>query len=135
MAIETTYKDENFGIGDRVRVVQKIKDGEKFRLSSFEGIVLGIKGRGENKTFMVRRIGEGQIGIERIFPLSSPTLQKIEVVRKGKRGVRRAKIYYIRNKAKREIEEIYAKANNRETSKNNKIVPKTVKSTSHGISK
>jgi len=107
MVLISSHNDLQFGIGDSVRVTQKIKEGEKTRLSSFEGIVISIKGRRENQSFTVRRIGAGQIGIERIYPVYSPTIEKIEVLRSGLKGVRHAKLYYIRNKSKKEIEKIY----------------------------
>lgn len=110
MAITANHKGVEFGVGDKVSVTQKIKEGEKERLQNFEGIVIGIKGRDVNKSFTVRRIGVQQIGIERIFPLFSPSLEKIEVTRKGSSGIRHAKLYYIRKKSKREIEKIYSRS-------------------------
>lgn len=84
----------NFSPGDTIRVYQKIKEGEKTRTQVFEGIVLGIRGRGENKSFTVRKIAVGGIGVERIWPASSPLIEKVAVVKKG--AVRRAKLYYLR---------------------------------------
>lgn len=109
MALTLEYKDIVFGIGDRVKVLQKIKEGEKERSTSFEGIVISTRGEGENKMFTVRRIGVQNVGIERIFPLASPFLQKVEVVKKGTAGVNRAKLYYIRKKSQKEIDEIYSR--------------------------
>ena len=106
-----------FGVGDTVRVFTKIKEGEKTRQQAFEGIVLKIKGRDASKTFTVRRIGAQQIGIERIIPLESPTVDKIEVIKKGLRGVRRAKLYYIRDKNRKDIEAIYTRATKKEETK------------------
>lgn len=110
MAIKITHKEQEFGVGDTVRVWQKIKEGEKTRLQAFEGMVIGIKGRGAGKSFTVRRIGAAQVGIEKIFPIESPVIDKVEVVRKGTPGVSRAKLYYVRKKAKKEIEEIYSRS-------------------------
>ena len=109
MALTAKYKDIEFGVGDRVKVIQKIKEGEKNRLQAFEGMVIGIKGRQENKTFKVRRMGAQQIGIERIFPLTSPTLEDIQIVKKGGKGVRHAKLYYTREKSRKEISKIYSR--------------------------
>lgn len=109
MALSALHKDINFGVGDRVKVFQKIKDGEKTRSQVFEGMVMGIKGREENKSFTVRRIGEAQIGIERIFPLSSPNIEKIQLVKSGVKGVRHAKLYYTRDISKRQVEKIYSR--------------------------
>lgn len=110
MALTLVFKDTIFGVGDKIKVVQKIKEGEKERTATFEGIVMGVRGEGENKMFTVRKIGAQNIGIERIFPLSSPFLEKIEVVKRGTAGVNRAKLYYIRTKSQREIDEIYSRA-------------------------
>ncbi|QTA37748.1 50S ribosomal protein L19 [Thermosipho ferrireducens] len=85
----------DFRPGDTVRVYVKFKEGNKERIQAFEGIVISKRGSGISKTFTVRRIGAAGVGVERIFPLYAPVIQKIEVVRRGK--VRRAKLYYIRN--------------------------------------
>ncbi len=110
MALKTSIKEVEFGVGDRIRVHQKIKDGEKSRESIFEGIVIKIKGRGNGSTFTLRRIGEAGIGIEKIFPESLPSIDKVVVVKKGVEGVKRAKLYYIRRKSPSEIEMIFKKA-------------------------
>lgn len=87
--------------GDTVKVQQKIKEGDKERLSAFEGLVIACKhGRGISGTFTVRKVVDG-IGVERIFPLHSPVIAKVEILRRSK--VRRAKLYYIRDKAAREV--------------------------------
>lgn len=114
MSLKAVHKEVEFGVGDTVGVTQSIKEGDKKRDQTFEGVVIGIKGRAMGRTFTVRRIGTGQIGIERIFPLASPTVKSIKVIKRGTRGVRRAKLYYIRNKSKREIEEIYKKTAEKE---------------------
>ncbi len=88
----------DFRAGDTVRVWQKIKEGDKTRSQAFEGLVLARKhGREPGATFTVRKVSEG-VGVERIFPLYSPVIEKIEILRRGGR-VRRAKLYYIREKA------------------------------------
>ncbi|OGM20240.1 50S ribosomal protein L19 [Candidatus Woesebacteria bacterium RIFCSPLOWO2_01_FULL_37_19] len=120
MALFAKHKEIEFGVGDVIRVAQKIKEGDKKRLQVFEGIVIGIKGREENKSFTVRRIGAQQVGIERIFPIISPTIESIDVVRKGTKGVKQAKLYYIRNKPKREIDKIYTR-NAKRGSVNNSV--------------
>jgi large subunit ribosomal protein L19 len=123
MALKTKHGEVSFGVGDVVRVHHKVGD----RVQIFKGTVIAIRGRGINKTFTVRRIGAQKIGIEQIFPLSSPLLTKIEVVREGMRGVRRAKLYYIRNKSKREVEKIYSRAKRRSQVKAKKVTKKTSK--------
>lgn len=90
-----------FRAGDTIRVHQKVKEGDKERLNIFEGIVMAKKhGKGITATFTVRKVVDG-IGVERVYPIHSPTIAKIEVVRTG--HVRRAKLYYIREKAAREV--------------------------------
>jgi large subunit ribosomal protein L19 len=79
--------------GDTVRVHVKVREGDKERIQIFEGIVIGQHRGGSNASFTVRKVSFGQ-GVERIFPLHSPTIQKVDVVRSAK--VRRAKLYYLR---------------------------------------
>ncbi|MEM5947865.1 50S ribosomal protein L19 [Spirochaetia bacterium 38H-sp] len=86
---------ENFNVGDTVRVHFRIIEGETERIQIFEGIVIAKRNGGVRKTFTVRKISYG-VGVERIFPINSPRIQKIEVVRRGL--VRRAKLYYLRNR-------------------------------------
>ncbi len=86
---------QNFKVGDTVRVHFKIIEGKVERIQVFEGLVIAIKRDGVKRTFTVRKISYG-VGVERIFPLNSPRIQKIEVVRYGR--VRRAKLYYIRDR-------------------------------------
>lgn len=84
-----------FGIGDTVKVYVRIKEGDKSRIQVFEGTVIAKKHGGINETFTVRRVAHG-CGIERVFPLHSPVVDRVEVIRKGK--VRRAKLYYLRDR-------------------------------------
>lgn len=117
MAIAATVKETSFGVGDVVRVHQIIADKKSdekgSRTQAFEGTVIGIGGHGNGKSFTVRRIGEQNVGIEMIYPVASPIIDRVEIVREGKRGVRQAKLYYIRNKSTREIEKIYTRAKRR----------------------
>ena len=82
-----------FGPGDNIKVHVKIKEGEKERIQVFQGVVISKRKGSTNATFTVRKVSYG-VGVERIFPLHSPALDKIEVVTRGR--VRRAKIYYLR---------------------------------------
>lgn len=84
----------NFDAGDTVRVHSKIREGDKERIQVFEGVVLRVRKAGLRSTFTVRKISYG-IGVERIFPMHSPRIDKIEVVSGG--AVRRSRIYYLRN--------------------------------------
>jgi large subunit ribosomal protein L19 len=90
---------EEFKVGDQIRVFVKVTEGKRERLQAFEGVVIKIKGSGTRKTFTVRRV-TGGYGVERVFPFSSPAINKIEVVKRG--AVRRAKLYYIRGKSKKQ---------------------------------
>ena len=81
--------------GDTVKVHVKVKDGEKERIQIFQGIVIGLRGGGIRTSFTVRKISAG-VGVERIWPLNSPSIDKMEVIRSGK--VRRAKLYFLREK-------------------------------------
>lgn len=96
MANQIKIDDVTIGIGDTIIVYQKIQEEKKMRTQPFEGIVIRIKGRDENKTFTVRKIGTGRIGVERIWPVNSPWIEKIKVKKRGK--VRRAKLYYLRER-------------------------------------
>ncbi|MEK7450828.1 MAG: 50S ribosomal protein L19 [Patescibacteria group bacterium] len=87
----------NFVPGDIIKVYEKIKEGEKSRIQIFEGTVLGIKGRAENKTFMIRKV-VGDVAVEKIWPIMSPNIEKVVVKEHSKKRVRRAKLYYLRNK-------------------------------------
>lgn len=118
MALKITFKEVEFGVGDKIRIVQKIKDEDKFREASFEGMVIKIKGRNPGKTLTVRKIAEGGIGVERIFPLNLPSIDRIMVVKRGVEGVRRAKLYYTRTKPPTEVEMIFKKAAKRVSMKN-----------------
>ena len=82
-------------IGDTVRVHIKIKEGAKERIQIFEGTVIARKGSGISETFTVRRVSYG-VGVERVFPMHSPNVKAVQVVRQGR--VRRAKLYYLRNR-------------------------------------
>lgn len=89
-------KIPDFRAGDTVRVAVRIKEGNKERIQNFEGVCIAIRGEGTGCTFNVRKIGANNVGVERIFPLYSDSIEGIEVVRKGK--VRRAKLFYLRDR-------------------------------------
>lgn len=102
-ALKKNHKKEdlpNFSVGDTIKVYVKVKEAskegkERERLQAFEGIVISRKGGGLNEMFIVRKISNG-VGVERIFPLNTPVIDKIKVIRKGK--VRKAKLYYLRDR-------------------------------------
>ena len=96
MAIQTKWQETEFSVGDTISVHLKVIEGEKERIQIFKGVVISIKGHQENKSFVVRKIAVGQVGVERIWPLVCPSIKNIEVNRKG--SVRRAKLYYLRKR-------------------------------------
>lgn len=94
---QDSLKEEipQFNVGDTVRIDVNIREGERERIQQFEGTVIARKGSGVSETFTVRRISYG-VGVERVFPLHSPNVKAIRVVRQGR--VRRAKLYYLRDR-------------------------------------
>lgn len=86
----------SFKAGDTVNVHYRVREGEKERIQQFEGVVISRKGSGSNQTFICRKISAGNIGVERIFPLFSPFIAKIDVKKEG--DVRRSKLYYLRER-------------------------------------
>jgi len=89
----------NFKVGDGVRVHTRVREGDKERIQIFAGIVIGRKGRGINETFTVRRISYGE-GVERVFPIHSPRIAKVEIEKAGR--ARRAKLNYLRDRKGKE---------------------------------
>ena len=94
---QTQVKDDlpEFAPGDTINVHYRVREGEKERIQQYQGVVLNERGSGANKTFTVRKMS-GSVGVERIFPLYSPFIAKIEVKRRGK--VRRSKLFYLRER-------------------------------------
>lgn len=86
---------EAIKVGNTIKIWVKIREGERERLQAFEGTVIARKGSGVSETFTVRRVSYG-VGVERVFPIHSPNVDKIELIRTGK--VRRSKLYYLRNR-------------------------------------
>ncbi len=110
-AFATPKKEfDAFGPGDTITVAYRIKEGNKERIQQYRGVVIKITGQGDKKRFTVRKISDG-IGVERIFPMESPFIESITVMKRGK--VRRAKLYYLRNLTgkKARIKERFAKKN------------------------
>lgn len=138
MAIMSTHKETQFGVGDVVRVHQRLFEavtdkknqasGElKSRVQIFEGTVIAIRGNGMGKSVVVRRIGAQGVGMEMIFPLHAPIIEKVEVSRHGTKGVRRAKLYYTRTHSKKEIDKIYQRTHTKEQAVKVKNLKKTTK--------
>ena len=97
LVAESSLKKDvpEFGVGDTVKVSVNIREGDKERIQMFEGTVIARKGSGISETFTVRRVAYG-VGVERVFPIHSPNVKEVAVVRKGR--VRRAKLYYLRDR-------------------------------------
>lgn len=96
----------NFKPGDQVNVAVRVVEGEKERIQNFKGIVLGRRGSGINETFLIRKISNG-VGVERTFPVHSPMIQSISVIREGRS--RRAKLYYLRGMSDKKIRQKISK--------------------------
>lgn len=96
MANRVNWKEITFAIGDTIRVHQTFQEADKTRTQIFEGLVIAIRGHQGLKSFVVRRIASNNIGVEKIFPIESPTITKVEVKKKG--DVRRAKLYFLRER-------------------------------------
>ncbi len=114
-----------FKSGDNIVVNYKITEGDKVRIQAYRGDVIQIKGHGENKSFTVRKISNG-VGVERIFPVSSPSIDSVEVLKRGK--VRRARLYYLRDVVgkKARIKELKSSIGKDMKSANKKIAEKVV---------
>ena len=98
LAEQTLIDDEypEFQTGDTVNVHYRVREGDKERIQKFEGLVISRRGKGANQTFMVRKVSAGNIGVERIFPLYSPFIAKIELKKQG--DIKRSKLYYLRDR-------------------------------------
>jgi large subunit ribosomal protein L19 len=98
LAEQTLIDDEypEFKTGDTVNVHYRVREGDKERIQKFEGLVISRRGKGANQTFMVRKVSAGNIGVERIFPLYSPFIAKIELKKQG--DIKRSKLYYLRDR-------------------------------------
>jgi large subunit ribosomal protein L19 len=118
MALIATHKEIEFGVGDTVRVHQRIFDSasadSKSRVQIFEGMVLSIGGRDMGKSVRLRKMS-GTVGVELIFPIHAPVIEKVEVVKRAVEGSTHAKLYYVRTKSKREIDRIYSRVNKKTT--------------------
>lgn len=102
-----TYQDQDYHTGDTVRLHLSVAEGDKTRIQVFEGIVIAISGTGAGKSVLVRKIGANAIGVERLVPLMSPNLTKIELKSAG--SVRRAKLYYLRDRIGRQASKVKTK--------------------------
>ncbi|GAB4219438.1 MAG: hypothetical protein Fur009_5630 [Candidatus Microgenomates bacterium] len=102
MANKLTYKNNQFQVGDTLSVHYKLKEGDKERIQIFKGILIKVKGDNENnKTFTVRKVSKSGVGVERIFPVNSPYIADIVLIKKS--SYKKAKAYFIRNLSEREL--------------------------------
>lgn len=104
---ERAHNFPKFGVGDRIEVSMIVQEKNKERIQKFEGDVIGMRGQGASQTFKVRRISEASIGIELTFPLHSPSIESIKLLRRGL--VRRAKLNYLRSKKSKKETKIKAR--------------------------
>lgn len=126
MANIFSYQDNTFHTGDTVALHLNVVEGEKTRIQLFEGIIIGITGRNAGKSVLVRKIGANAVGVERLVPLSSPNLIKIELKSRGR--VRRAKLYYLRDRVGRQASKVKTKIETR--TKPSPLKSKTTKTVS-----
>lgn len=103
MSTKFTYQDREFSVGDTVKVNYKIKEKDKERIQAFDGIIIAIKGTGDNKTFLVKKSASDAVQVERIFPILSPWIESISKLRSPKTTIRRSKLYYLRDTKARSI--------------------------------
>lgn len=115
MAQYLDYKDKKIAVGDAVKIHQEIAENDKTRIQIFEGIVIAIKNRDNGKSITVRKIGANSIGVEKIYPINMPQIKDIEVKRKG--NVRRAKLYFLRERLGKSATRIKEKDTNSKTEK------------------
>ena len=97
MALKITHQDQDFFVGDTVRVNYKIKEKDKERIQAFDGILLAIQGHGVDRSIIIQKSAADGVKVERIFPLNSPWIDSIKKLRSPKTKIRRAKLYYLRN--------------------------------------
>lgn len=109
MANVFTYKDQNFHTGDTVAVQMNVWEGDKSRIQTFEGLIIKINGQGASKSFTVRKIGANAVGVERILPLGSPNIA--DIIKKAEGKVRRAKLYYLRDRVGKRALKVKVKDN------------------------
>ena len=103
MSLKITYKEQDFFVGDSVKVNYKIKEKDKERIQAFDGIILAVKGTGENKNFIVQKLASDAVKVERTFPVNSPWIDSIKKLRSPKTKIRRAKLYYLRSNTARTV--------------------------------
>ncbi|MEK7595542.1 MAG: 50S ribosomal protein L19 [Patescibacteria group bacterium] len=103
-ALKEKLKTLDFNVGDTIKIHYKIVEGDKTRIQPYHGIVISKKGEGVSKTFTVRHIGAQNVGVERIFPLLSPNIEKVEVLKRGL--VKKAKLYYLRSRIGKEATKV-----------------------------
>ncbi len=104
MSNQLKYKDQSFSTGDTIAVHQLVTEGDKDRVQIFEGVLIAVKGREQNQSFMVRKIAAGAIGVERIWPVHSPRVTAIKLIKSGQS--RRAKLYYLRGRKGKEASKV-----------------------------
>lgn len=103
MSIKFTHNNNEFSVGDSIKIDYKIKEKDKERIQAFDGVLMSITGTGENKNILVRKAASDGIYVERIFPINSPWIDSIKRLRKPKTNIRRAKLYYLRNSKARTV--------------------------------
>lgn len=113
--------DIHFKVGDTIKIIEKITEGDKTHGHAFEGVVIAIRGSGINQSFTVRRIATGNIGVERIWPINCPSIEKIIIKKKGQ--VKRAKLYFLRKRVGKQALAVKKEKEIKEKIKPNNVQP------------
>lgn len=104
MSLKFTFQDQEYSVGDTLKINYKIKEKDKERIQAFDGILLAVKGSGDTKSFVIQKNGADGVKVERIFPVNSPWIDNIKKLRSPKNKIRRSKLYFLRNpKARKTI--------------------------------
>jgi large subunit ribosomal protein L19 len=104
MSLKFTFQEIDYTVGDTLKVNYKIKEKDKERIQAFDGILLSITGRGDNKSITIQKVASDGVKVERIFPINSPWIESIKKMRSPKTKIRRSKLYYLRkDKARKKI--------------------------------
>jgi len=103
MSLSFTFQDNQYKVGDTLKVNYKIKEKDKERVQAFDGVLIAIKGRGVTKSFTVQKSAADGVRVERIFPVNSPWIESIKNLRTPKSKIRRSKLYFLRNPKARKV--------------------------------
>lgn len=125
MANSFQFQDQTISVGDTVIASLKVQEGDKERIQDFQGIIISIKGAGTGKSFVIRKISTASVGVERIIPVNSPNLAKIQIKSRG--NVRRSKLYYLRDRIGKRATRVKLKLTDQKNAQSTSKTAKTAK--------